>query len=253
MFLSFQERHQVWVTLSGHSSSYETQTFGLIFSLLYHPLEAVFLLPAKGMVCSWLNFTTNSLVMEPCKPSAFNRDSNMQQLFQRQFFRDNYLKMRYLRVTRLHFPLLSSEDCVHVIPSAVALTKCQRKSARLYLLPISREDRKFVFLSQQYKYQTSQKASGKLGIPGEFQGMQASAGVLQMGRQKKSLAEHHRGIQQIVCSTNNCSLTSVGGIQQILQYLSLYLPSLLRKADLMRTMSESNTGDQASLAWDRGS
>lgn len=178
----------------------------------------------------------------------------MQQLFQRQFFRDNYLKMRYLRVTRLHFLLLSSEDCVHVIPSAVALTKCQRKSARLYLLPISREqDRKFVFLSQQYKYQTSQKASGKLGIPGEFQGMQASAGVLQMGRQKKSLAEHHRGIQQIVCSTNNWSLTSVGGIQQILQYLSLHLPSLLRKADLMRTMSESNTGDQASLAWDRGS
>lgn len=49
---------------------------------------------------------------------------------------------------------------------------------------------------QQYEYQMSQKASGKQGIPGELLGKQASAEGLQMGRQEKPFAEHHRGMQQ---------------------------------------------------------
>lgn len=54
-----------------------------------------------------------------------------------------------------------------------------KKSAWLYLLPLSREQRVVqrlsLFLSQQYEYQTLQKASGKQGIFGELWGKQASA------------------------------------------------------------------------------
>lgn len=61
-----------------------------------------------------------------------------------------------------------------------------------------------------------------LGISEELQGKQASAGVLQMGRQKKLLAEHHKGIQQTpVSCPENCTLNLIVGIWQILQHVSL--------------------------------
>lgn len=46
----FQERHQAWVTPSGHCSSCRTQHSGLfLIFFIIHSLEAVFLLPAKSM------------------------------------------------------------------------------------------------------------------------------------------------------------------------------------------------------------
>lgn len=56
-------------------------------------------------------------------------------------------------------------------------------------------------------------APGEQVIARELQEKQGSAGVLQMGRQKKPLAEHQKGIQQ----TPLCTLAT----RQILQYLSL--------------------------------
>lgn len=162
----------------------------------------------------------------------------MQQLFQRQLSQNEIPKGHQ---APLSTPVLRGLCSCH--PFCCSLNQVSKKKCSVILTSYFKRAGQEICLSLPAIQISNITASGKLGIPGEFQGMQASAGVLQMGRQKKSLAEHHRGIQQIVCSTNNCSLKSVVDIQQILQYLSLHLLSPLRKADLMRTMSEPNTGD----------
>lgn len=198
LLLSFQERHQAWVNPSGHSSSYKTQTLGPICSLLYDP-------PFGGCIsvtctkygCSWLNSTTKSPVIEPWKTLlSMDRDNS---IISRDKFSGKW--DTWGSADRPHSPLLSPEDRIHVIPSAVALSKCQRKSSWLYWLPISRrQDMEFVYLSPSntnIKHHSLWKAGHSWRAAGKA------------------------GIQQTPVCSSNCTLNSVVGIWQRLQHLSL--------------------------------
>lgn len=76
-----------------------------------------------------------------------------------------------------------------------------------------------------------------------------------MGRKKKLLAEHHKGIQQtsVSCPKKLHSELDWGYLADTPARVSLHLPMLPRKAGLRSTMSEYNTEEEANPAWGRGS
>lgn len=111
----------------------------------------------------------------------------------------------------------------------MALSKYHRKSARLYSISCLKRvgcSTETLSLLQQHEQQTSEKASGKQSTAGELCGKQAPAEALQMERQEKPFAEHHKVILQTIrCSPNNCTMNSHCGYRSDTAVLvPLHLP-----------------------------
>lgn len=155
--------------------------------------------------------------------------------------------MKYLRVTKLHSPFLPSEDCVHVIPSAVALSKCQKKKYLFILIAyLKRAESSTETFSLSLPAIWISNITESLWKAGHIWGALGKASFCRWGGRRNPLQRITNGSNKlsISCSPNNCTLNSrCGYLTDTVVLGPLRLPILPRKADLGRAVSESNTED----------